>query len=714
MSFSKKLTQIVSYFPFRYYLACIFFALVLLNSLSLIKSIEGDLISTALNYLNIPSFSLSGKLFVGDVCMPPCDVIVTKTVLIRFPSEIEVAFLTFFLAIATTARTSFAKRLRILSFGGGCFLVFILLKILLIPFFYGFGIIESVWSLRATTFILTVLVGGLIIHLTLFSTVLIPQRTKIKPTIKRKYIGQYLYLAAVLTMTGLILFSFEAFLNPDMHSPFTPFVHFYLWFRLPSIISNSYWMANLTRQLISKYLTKANRNKSGTPIVTKPLTLSFLIPAYNEEKLVGRCIESIDRAAANYAGKVEVILVNDGSTDRTEKVVSQAFQNLKHADGKLFTIPNSGKGFALAYGLEKTSGEVVFRTDADSIIDENAISPMMKHFDDPKVGSVCGWVFPLPELKGIWANAQRVMFAKAAYTKMAQAEFDSLLVMPGPTAAFRREALIQAGGWTDNIFGEDGEITNRVARYGYRGVYDTKPIVYSEVPETLKGLLQQRARWGVAFYHSRGRNWRLARELHTPRSLFFVWDLMAHGANFGRNLIMPLMIALLITSAFDLSSPIRSTYALASESVMIPLLLISKLVAIHVFLTTLQLVLLAYRLRSVNQVSALKYYPVMRLAHMIISFGVRPLVINVLLSWSTRWKEYSTESFKDLRKTVNISIDPLYPSGIPENKPKIAAISILSKEDLRKTVNISIDPLYPSGIPENKPKMAAISILSKA
>jgi cellulose synthase/poly-beta-1,6-N-acetylglucosamine synthase-like glycosyltransferase len=680
VSFSKKITQIVSYFPFRYYLACIFFAFVLLNSFLLIKPIEGDLISTALNSLNIPSFSLGGKLPVGgDACMLPCDVIVTKTVVIKFSSEIEIAFLTFFLAIATTVRTSFAKRLRILSFGGGCFLAFILCKILLIFFFYVFGIIESAWSIRATTFVLTVWVGGLMIHLTLFSTVLIPQRTKIKPAIKRRYTREYLYFAAVLTMTGLILFSFEAFLNPNMHSPFTLFVHIYLWFRLPTILNCSYWVANLTRQLIAKYLTKANRNKSGTPNVTKPLTLSFLIPAYNEEKLVGRCIESIDRAAANYAGNVEVILVNDGSTDSTEKVVSRAFQSLKHAYGKLFTIPNSGKGFALAYGLEKTSGEVVFRTDADSIIDENAISPMMKHFDDPKVGSVCGWVFPLPELKGIWANAQRVMFAKAAYTKMAQVEFDSLLVMPGPTAAFRREALTQAGGWTDNIFGEDGEITNRVARYGYRGVYDTKPIVYSEVPETLLGVLQQRARWGVAFYHSRGRNWRLTRELHTPRSLFFLVDLMRHGSNFGRNLILPLLIALLIASAFDLNSPIRSTYVLASDSMMIPMLLISKLVAIHGFLTTLQLVLLAYRLRFVNQVSALMYYPVMPLAHMIISYVVRPLVINVMLSWSTRWKEYSTESFKDLRKTVNSSIDPLYPSGIPENKPKTAAISILAK-----------------------------------
>jgi cellulose synthase/poly-beta-1,6-N-acetylglucosamine synthase-like glycosyltransferase len=660
VSLSNNPIQILSYFPLRYYLAGTLFAFILLNSLGLVKSIEGYLISGGLYYLNIPSFFSNGKLFVGDLSNP---------VHARFPLELQMAFFAFFLAIATTVRTSFAKRIAVLSFGGLCFLAFIAMEFLLIVIFYSVGIIESGWSLRATALTFTVLLGGLTVHLTLFSLILIPPRTKIKPVVKRRYIRQYFYFGAILTITGLMLFGFEAFLNPDLNSPLTLFIHMYLWLRLSSIINTSYWITNLSREVISKFLSRVNsNNRSETLYATKPVSLSFLIPAYNEEKLVGRCIESIDRAGANYAGKVEIVMVNDGSTDNTEKVILEAFRNLKHATGRLLTIPNSGKGFALAYGLEKTTGDVVFRTDADSIIDENALPPMMKHFDDPKVGSVCGWVYPLPENKGIWANAQRVMCAKAAYIKMAQAEFDSLLVMPGSTTAFRREAVIKAGGWTDNIFGEDGEITNKIARYGYRGVYDPKSIIYSDFPETLKGLLQQRARWGVAFYHSRGRNWRLAREFHTPRALFFLWDLITHGAVFGRNLLVPLMGALLITAAFDLSSPIRSTYHLVSDS-MIPWLIIAKLIAVHAFLTTLQLGLFGYRLRFVNQVSALKYWPIARLAHMIITLVVRPLVINVLLSWSTKWNEYNTQSFKDLRRVVNRSIDPFYPSGEQSTPP---------------------------------------------
>ena len=405
MSFNNKLIHIASSFPLRYYLAGTFFAFVLLNSLGLIKSTEEYLISNALNYLSIPSFLSQGKLFVGDVS----DAIQTS-----FPLELQIAFLSFFLAIATTVRTSFAKRIAILFFGALCFLSFILSEFLILAIFYKLGLIDSVWSMRATALSLNILLGGLMVHLTLFSQVLIPPRTKIRPVIRRRYTRQYLYFGTVLTLTGLMLFSFEVFLNLDIHSPLVRFVNIYLWSRLSSIINISYWVANLTRQLISRYRGSARGNKSEALCVTRPLSLSFLIPAYNEEGIAGRCVDSIDRAAANYSGKVEIVFVNDGSTDSTEKVVSAAFQNLKHARGKLFTIPNSGKGFALAYGLEKTTGEIIFRTDADSIIDDNALSPMINHFADPKVGSVCGWVYPLPENKGIWANAQRVMCAKGS------------------------------------------------------------------------------------------------------------------------------------------------------------------------------------------------------------------------------------------------------------------------------------------------------------
>jgi cellulose synthase/poly-beta-1,6-N-acetylglucosamine synthase-like glycosyltransferase len=326
----------------------------------------------------------------------------------------------------------------------------------------------------------------------------------------------------------------------------------------------------------------------------------------------------------------------------------------------LLSIPNSGKGYALAYGLRETSGQIIFRTDADSIIDEHALQPMMDHFQDPEVGAVCGWVFPLREGKGPWSGAQCIMCVNAMYTKMAEVEFDSLIVMPGPTAAFRKEALDKAGGWVDNIFGEDGEITNRVARYGYKGVYEPKSIVYSEFPETLMGLLQQRARWGVAFYHSRGRNLRLSTELWTPRSIVFLWGLIMHGAVFGRNLIFPFLAALAATVTLGLA-PQDIAY-LFMPSTEILWFFLAKIASVHAIIVALHLILFAYALKKVNRLSALLWYPIWRLMHLTITMMVRPHVINVALLWSAKWKEYSTESFKSLRKVVK-SIDPAYPDG---------------------------------------------------
>jgi hypothetical protein len=216
--------------------------------------------------------------------------------------------------------------------------------------------------------------------------------------------------------------------------------------------------------------------------------------------------------------------------------------------------------------------------------------------------------------------------------------------------------LIKVGGWRDNIFGEDGEITNRISRYGYRGEFEPSATVYSEHPSTLTGLLQQRARWGVAFYHSRGTNLRLVRELRNPRSLIFLWNLASHGGGLAKSLIWPYLAASVISGLLSLS--------FTSEGSATSILL-SKLVAIQLSIVVIQLVLYGYRLKKVGKLRDLKYYPFIRLLNFILNAVVKPQVIDIMLLWSSKWKEYNTESFRDLRKVVNRSVDPLYPDGVP-------------------------------------------------
>jgi cellulose synthase/poly-beta-1,6-N-acetylglucosamine synthase-like glycosyltransferase len=496
-----------------------------------------------------------------------------------------------------------------------------------------------------TSILITTVAGGLVIELTLFSTMTIPERTKIKPIIKRSFRKEYLYLVIVLLSSVSILYFFLKFTLIETNSPVLTYLIINL--NLTNALTLGYLVSNLIYEIKwsdwLKWTISSNRQETFS-------TISFLISAYNEEKMIRRCIESIDTAAAKYRGKTEIVLINDGSTDQTRRIASEAMRKLMYSSGKLYNIPNSGKGFALKYGLQRTSGDIVFRTDADSVIDENAIGPIMNHFKDPEVGSVSGFCIPLSG-KNIWQKSQNVMFISYLYVKRAQDLIDSILAQPGPSTAFRRDALIKVGGWTDNIFGEDGELTNRIARFGYRGEFEQRSIVYFDEPDSLIGFMQQRARWSVAFYHSRGRNLELVKELRSPRSLVFLYNLVSHGVGFGHGLIWAYIIGSII--AGTLNFPL--THA--------PTFLVWRLVAVQMAIYGIEAILYAYSLNKLKKFSDIKYFPVLRLMSIVLTLLVKPQVMEVLLSWSSRWKKYNNDSFKDLRKEVNTSVDPMYPKG---------------------------------------------------
>jgi cellulose synthase/poly-beta-1,6-N-acetylglucosamine synthase-like glycosyltransferase len=650
--------NIISYFPLRYYFAAIIFAIFLINGAESIKDAQKYVILSALDVLNIPAFMSKGDLFVGENSGPAK---------INLPIYVQLLFLMLFPSLAFTVRTNFSTRIKMMSFGLLCFAAFIGIGLASIIMALALGFLNSIVLFRVVSITASILIGCLIIELALFSTIRIPERTKIKPVIQRNYVKEFAFLALLIITASIIVYGVGMFLYSDIDSPIVDYVHLYLWLNLAGIVTFGYFLSNFIFEAKRQGLSKIKIRKSREPLArsyadSRMPSVSFLIPAYNEERIAGRCIASIDKAAAKYDGEVEIIFINDGSTDGTEKVVTEAIANLNHCSGRLFNISNSGKGFALVYGLEKTRGEIIFRTDADSIIDENALTPMMRHFRDPIVGSVCGWVFPIQD-KGLWIKVQNVLCANYMYTKRAQDVLDSIITQPGSSTSFRRDTLIKVGGWRDNIFGEDGEITNRIARYGYREVFEPSATVYSEHPPTLTGLLQQRSRWGVAFYHSRGRNLRLVRELRNPRSFIFLWNIASHGGGLARSLIWPYLAASTISGVLNLS---YITEGSASS------ILLSKLIAIQISVVVIQLALYGYRLKKEGKLKDLKYYPFLRLVNFILNAIVKPQVIDVMLFWSSRWKEYSNESFRDLRKVVNRSIDPLYPDGVPIISKKAA------------------------------------------
>ena len=636
-----------SLFPFRYYLCAFVIAYLSLRYLEHLISVEEQMLQSIFHFFNIPF------TFVDGV---PYAEILGSHIAANVPIYPQLIFLIFFPTIAIASRINIKKRLQFLSFGLLCFCAFVILEFLtvLIP-------IQMTSPIRhLISILITLVVGGLIIELSIWSTISIPEPTKIKRILKRNYTKEYLLLLSVLVGSTLFTMYVIVFLRIALDSPLI----IYALLTISSIASVSYLLANLFYEINRQIRRQSKARPNNHTKEQHNLTISFLIPAYNEEQIIGKCIESIDRAAANYGGRTEIVIVNDGSTDNTEKIVLDSLNKLTNAHGKIFTISNSGKGLALDYGLRRVSGEIVFRMDADSLIDKDAIGHMIEHFEDPLVGSVSGLVFPL-EATSILGKAQNVLYASYLYVKRAQELFDSIIVQPGPSTAFRKEALLKIGGWTHNQFGEDGEISSRMARFGYRSEFEQRSIVYSDLPQTLGSFIAQRSRWSVAYYHSRGRNLEQVKEMESPRALVFLHNLGSHGAGFGLNFAWVLLAAAIVAG--------NTNFFLADLTVPQSFLgtLFIKLTAIHIVITAAQVLLYAYALKKLNRLGDIKYYPVMRFLNLLISMWVKILATEAVLSWSSKWSKYNDEAFRDLRKYMRRNIDPNYPAAA-ETKESIS------------------------------------------
>ncbi|MER3457551.1 MAG: glucosaminyltransferase [Chloroflexota bacterium] len=223
--------------------------------------------------------------------------------------------------------------------------------------------------------------------------------------------------------------------------------------------------------------------KSATPLV------SIIVPAYNEAKVINRCVESI--LASDYPWR-EIILVDDGSTDGT----LQAMRRYDKTPGVIVVAkPNGGKASALNAGLARAQGEILFFVDADGLFAPNTIREMLNGFEHERIGAVCGNDSPinLDRLQTRLANLQT--HVGTGFVRRALATINCLTIVSGNIGAFRRSVLEETGPFIEGFIGEDLELTWRVHKAGYRVAFQPWATVFAEVPSTLVGLWKQRVRW---------------------------------------------------------------------------------------------------------------------------------------------------------------------------------------------------------------------------
>jgi cellulose synthase/poly-beta-1,6-N-acetylglucosamine synthase-like glycosyltransferase/spore germination protein YaaH/peptidoglycan/xylan/chitin deacetylase (PgdA/CDA1 family) len=229
-------------------------------------------------------------------------------------------------------------------------------------------------------------------------------------------------------------------------------------------------------------------------VATYKPRVAVLIPAYNEEKVIERTV----RAAlnSNYPN-LRVIVIDDGSKDRTLEVARNAFK-AEAATGKVLILgkKNSGKAEALNYGLEHIGdAELFVGIDADTIIAPDAISRLVPHFINPKVGAIAGNA-KVGNRVNLWTRWQALEYITSQnFERRALDVLGAVSVVPGAIGAWRVSAVREAGGYHLDTVAEDADLTMALLRRGYRVEYEDMALAYTEAPTNANGLMRQRFRW---------------------------------------------------------------------------------------------------------------------------------------------------------------------------------------------------------------------------
>jgi cellulose synthase/poly-beta-1,6-N-acetylglucosamine synthase-like glycosyltransferase len=215
--------------------------------------------------------------------------------------------------------------------------------------------------------------------------------------------------------------------------------------------------------------------------------VTFIVPAYNEEEYVEECIEGL--LNQDYPGEIDIIAVNDGSTDSTLEKMKKFSDRIEIVDKE-----NTGKASSMNQVLERVDTELVGCMDADSVPEPEMVKSMAGYFEQEDVKGVT----PAMKVKDPKTWPEKVMWAEYIYNVFLRklfGIFDSQWVMPGPGSIYETEFLKELGGWDEETLTEDMEIAFRMFKEGAKIKNSTNAYVDTPSPETWRGLFRQRTRW---------------------------------------------------------------------------------------------------------------------------------------------------------------------------------------------------------------------------
>jgi len=217
--------------------------------------------------------------------------------------------------------------------------------------------------------------------------------------------------------------------------------------------------------------------------------VSIIIPAYNEEKSIKDTVMS----ALNLdypKNKLEIIVVDDGSIDRTYSVI----RKIRDKRLRVFRKKNRGKGAALNYGIRRARGEIIITMDADTFAEEDALKKMVYYFSNPKVMCVAPSM-AIYKPRKILERIQQIEYLMGVFLRKAFSSMNAIHITPGAFSAYRKKFFDKYGLFDENNITEDMEMSLRIQYNDFIVENSDESVVYTKAPSTFLSLLKQRRRW---------------------------------------------------------------------------------------------------------------------------------------------------------------------------------------------------------------------------
>ena len=218
--------------------------------------------------------------------------------------------------------------------------------------------------------------------------------------------------------------------------------------------------------------------------------VSIIVPCFDEENVIVDNIQSL--LTVEYSN-IEIIAVDDGSKDNTYKILEENYSD--HENVSIFSKPNGGKASALNYGVIHAKGEIIVCVDADTVIEKDSISYLVKHFSDPKVAAVAGNVKIGNQVNTLTSFQEYEYLVQQNFDKFVMSSINSISVVPGALGAWRKSIIDELGWYDQDTLVEDADLTLKVIKNGYIIIYEPKAMCYTECPEDWRSFFKQRNRW---------------------------------------------------------------------------------------------------------------------------------------------------------------------------------------------------------------------------